>query len=147
MNRIFLASLAFFVAFAQRGAAADGPSEVDGTWEVQKWFEADKKWVEEPESKYVAVRRDGVQTITKGDKPHSKMRFKVDTASKPKQVEFETIPDGDKKSNKLLGIYELDGDIMKVAILSDPDKRAKERPAGFEEDGTNWIYVYKRISK
>lgn len=122
-------------------------TEIDGTWELQKSMEGGGKWVDETAAKFVAVRRDGIQTITKDGTLFSRRRFSVDLSSSPKSVDLDDLEDAEKKIGRTLGIYELEGDTLKLALPSDPSKRSTDRPKDFEEDGSKWLYLDQRAEE
>jgi uncharacterized protein (TIGR03067 family) len=88
--------------------------------------------------------KDGVSTVTIGDSILIKSNFTVDPTKKPKAIDFEVI-DGQGKGTKLHGIYEIDGDTMKICLtVAD-----KDRPTDFttKADGGRTLTVWKRVKK
>jgi uncharacterized protein (TIGR03067 family) len=67
--------------------------------------------------------------------------YTIDPAAKPKRMET-TPSSGPYKDKPLLGIYELDGDTLKICYASP----GKERPTEFtSKEGSGWILsVHKR---
>lgn len=121
-----------------------GPSELDGTWKLIGYS---VKGVEDSEivaQDYVIVRRDGLQSITKGGEEFSTNLFVVHTTKSPKEIDFY----GTKSKTALTitgrGIYELDGKLLTVAIDSDEDSDV--RPSNFEPSGKIKAR-YERIEK
>jgi uncharacterized protein (TIGR03067 family) len=120
--------------------ADDKPKEdidkIQGAWTVSR-MEINGK--QQPKTLPVKVTFDGDKLLaTVGKlKPESKGTIKLDPKQEPKWYEVKT-PEG----LTVLGIYELDGDTLKVCLSSPGD----ERPKTFEtsqEDGRTFI-TYRR---
>lgn len=73
-----------------------------------------------------------------------KAKFTVDPAKQPKSLDYE-VTEGRNQGTKQLGIYELDGDTMKIC-LADP---GAERPMDFVTRGKRGytVGVWKRERK
>jgi uncharacterized protein (TIGR03067 family) len=87
------------------------------------------------------VAKDGVSTISFGDRVYMKAKFSIDPMKKPKTIDYEIV-EGDNKGKKVLGIYEIDGDKVKFCF-STPDK---DRPSEFtaKAGSGNTLSVWKR---
>jgi len=88
--------------------------------------------------------KDGVSTATFGEAFTIKSKFTVDPAKKPKAIDFE-VTDGDQKGTKLHGVYELDGDTLKLCLTT----ADSDRPTDFTTkagDGRT-LTVWKRAKK
>jgi len=87
------------------------------------------------------VAKDGVSTISFGDRVYMKARFSVDPTKKPKAIDYEIL-EGETKGKKVLGIYEIDGDKLKFCFAT-PDK---DRPSDFtaKAGSGNTLSVWKR---
>jgi len=87
------------------------------------------------------VAKDGVSTISFGDRVYMKARFSVDPTKKPKTIDYEIL-EGETKGKKVLGIYEIDGDKLKFCFAT-PDK---DRPSDFtaKAGSGNTLSVWKR---
>jgi uncharacterized protein (TIGR03067 family) len=69
--------------------------------------------------------------------------FAVDSSKKPKTIDI-TFKEGDKDGEVRKGLYELDGDILKICLGS---PQASERPAEFKSQGDVLVFTYKRVKK
>jgi uncharacterized protein (TIGR03067 family) len=126
------------------GAADDKKTDADklqGTW-VAVSVEHSGKTVPEDKVKNVkAIFKDDTITITTGgqDKPASK--FKLDPKKKVKTID---ITAGEKEET-MQGIYELDGDTLKVCLVAP----GKDRPTEFgtKEGEAATLIKFKRDKK
>lgn len=127
------------VPFLGAGDHTKKGTEVDGTWKLIKYIEDGKPNESEVKANYLIVRNDGVQVITKGGKPFSKVNFEVDPTKTPRYIDFI-----DDKGTRVGGVYEIEGHEMRVAIFADSEKRKTGRPSDLKEEG-NIIAVYERV--
>jgi len=149
--RIFLAALVCAVGFAASGTLADDKADLEK--ELQKF---QGNWnIESSETGGVAVPADqlkGFIVIFAGDKHTLKFEEKVfqegtlklDLSKSPKTVDV-TMTEGPSKGVVMLGIYEIDGDTLKVCF----DPQGKKRPTEFksESGSQNFVNVHKRLKK
>ena len=101
------------------------------------------------EGKVEAISKDAVRVIT-DDKYTMKLHplltikgaYKIDPTTNPKAMET-TPSSGPYKDKPLLGIYELDGDSLKICYALP----GKDRPTEFSsKEGSGWILtVHKRL--
>jgi uncharacterized protein (TIGR03067 family) len=89
------------------------------------------------------VAKDGETTVTIGGSTFLKAKYTVDPSKKPKTIDY-TLTDGPNKGKKQLGIYEIDGDLVKICFAS-PDA---ERPTEFttKADSGRTLSVWKRAA-
>ena len=68
---------------------------------------------------------------------------KLGASKKPKTIDMKAL-DGRSKGDVLLGIYQLDGDALKLCVASDP--KINDRPSRFtsEVGSKNFLYTFKR---
>ncbi len=130
-------------------AAADKPPDdvkkdlekMQGTW-VMTVLEIDGKLVPEEKLKdtTLVIKGDKYTTTVKG-KSHE-ATFTLDPAKKPKAIDM-TMADGPNKDKVHRGIYELDGDTLRLCRGQQPDR---ERPAEFGTwpDSGVFLVVWKR---
>jgi uncharacterized protein (TIGR03067 family) len=119
-------------------------SEIDGTWEVTRFNELGKDAAQDAKSKFLVVRENGEQSMTKGGKPCGKtICYSIDPTAKPKRFTFSDPNQPDKIA--YVGIYELNGDAMKVAMFAKKAKRATEWPKDFEPSKEKHVAEYKRV--
>ena len=67
---------------------------------------------------------------------------RLDPTQKPKTFDL-TLLDGSKKGTSVSGIYELDGDVLKMCVVLGSDKR----PTDFAPKDGNLISIWKRKPK
>jgi len=129
-------------ATAQKGAKA-GPLE--GTWEIVKLQVKGKD--------LTPFLKDAAPTMTfKGDAYEfnagpgaEKGTFKLDAKARPATIDLR-ITEGNGKGKTQLGIYELDGDTLKMCMA---DEGAKERPTKFAsaEDAPEFLLATLKRKK
>jgi uncharacterized protein (TIGR03067 family) len=119
-------------------------SEIDGAWEVTHFNEVGKDAAQDAKATFVVTRENGEQTMTKGGKPcGKKLCFSIDPTATPKRLTFSDPDQPDKIT--YVGIYELNGDAMKVAMFAKKAKRATEWPADFKPSKDKHVAEYKRV--
>lgn len=128
---------------AQNGAKA-GPLE--GTWEVVKLQIKGRDLTE--------ALKDGAPTMTfKGDAyvftggPEAeKGTFKLDAKARPAAIDLKILESATGKGKTQLGIYELDGDTLRLCMA---DEGAKERPTKFAsaEDAPEFLLATLKRKK
>src|SRR5262245_43113599 len=118
-------------------APADGqeaPKTLQGTWTIVASFDLDGKRVPIKDGQkgppfgsgtivFEAAR--GVFKDLHGKGRHQEFTFTVDSAPKPKQIDFKDAPTG---KDLWLGIYQTDGDTLKLCF----GKTSKGRPTEFK---------------
>src|SRR5262249_17532944 len=82
---------------------------------------------------------DGKLTLKREDKGDLELTYKLDTTKDPKHITLE----GDGK--KMVGIYTLDGDELRVCLSEDPDNRPTEFAT---KAGTKTVFgILKRVKQ
>jgi uncharacterized protein (TIGR03067 family) len=114
-----------------------------------EWSMVSVKQDGEEGSKYLVkgskrVCKDDELTVTIDDRLYMKAKIVVDPAKKPKAIDY-TVTEGFNKGKKLLGIYEVDGDMVTFCFA----RPGKDRPKEFTSDtGSGHTYsIWKRDSK
>ncbi len=134
--------LAFGVlVWAAGSARADDKANLQGAWLVEKGIE---DGVEMPakEREKLKVEFKGDKILLHEDKMVETDGFHLDAGKSPKAI--DVIPE--KKDEKpLLGIYQLEGDILKLCFSHQGQKRPGEF-ASTKESGTLLLYL-KRVNK
>ena len=135
--------------FASALVAAPVPKEKEklkdedaivGTWSIDNFDAAGDK--PPPPDQVAAIRfvfaEKGVFKMTGGPPERGEGTFKLDPAAKTKTIDITL--DG----KKMLGLYELDGDTLKMCIPNSPDS---PRPEEMKADGKARIAVvtFKRV--
>ena len=127
-------------ADAKDDAVKKDMDALQGKWQVASM---------ERDGEAVPVAKDAVRVIT-GDKyemtlfPDLKIegKFKIDPTAKPKTIE-STATSGPYKDQELLGIYELDGDTLKICYALP----GKDRPTEFKSKEGVMLFVHKKVKK
>jgi len=147
MRRIGVCTLAIglFATFALVGGAQDSASElkkIQGTWRFIAQEMGGKASTKEDLAKMTIVFtgdrfdvRDDGKTVQAGT-------HKFDPTKKPGQVDA-VITEGEGKDSKMLGIYEMTGDTMKVCF----DPMGKARPTSFTPKEGQFSAVVQREKK
>lgn len=135
---VFALGLCIFAAGRTR---ADEKANLQGAWLVEKGIE---DGVEMPakEREKLKVEFKGDKILLYEDKMVETDGFRLDADKSPKAI--DVIPE--KKDEKpLLGIYQLEGDILKLCFSHQGQKRPGEF-ASTKESGTLLLYL-KRVNK
>jgi uncharacterized protein (TIGR03067 family) len=87
---------------------------------------------------------DDRYTVKKGDEVIQVGTQKLDPSKSPKAIDVK-ITEGLNKGAAMLGIYEIDGDTLKVCF----DEQGKKRPTEFRSpaDSATFVNVHKRVKK
>ena len=152
--RISLAALFCAIGFAASGGSgtladekADLEKEVrkfQGAWTFESSETGGAK-LPVGELKALILTFEGLKhTVKKGDDVIQVGTQKLDPSKSPKTIDV-TIADGPNKGTVMLGIYEIDGDTLKVCF----DPQGKKRPTEFKSapGSENFVNVHKRVKK
>lgn len=151
-----ISSVALFcaVAFGASGGSgtpADDKADLEqeikkfqGTWTIES-SEAGGNELPADELKTLVVTFEGEKhTVKKGDEVIQVGTQKIDPSKSPKTIDV-TFSEGPHKGTVMLGIYEFDGDVLKVCF----DSEGKTRPTEFKSPpgSKNFVNVHKRVKK
>jgi uncharacterized protein (TIGR03067 family) len=141
---LWFAALATLCAGAAWGAddAKKDTDKLQGTWEAQA---VEREGKDDPNLKGALISFNGDKfTVKMGDRVLMAGTLKVDTSKKPHTIDA-TVTEGDTKGLTLPGIFELDGDTLKVCS----DGQGKKRPTEFKTapDTGLMMVVAKRVKK
>jgi uncharacterized protein (TIGR03067 family) len=151
MQRL-LAALATVGLLVVPGAvrADDAKKDLDklqGTWEITEVVNSGKAIAGEKLKGGQVVFKGDEMTIKEGDddKDPRKFTVKLDPGKKPRALDATAL-NRDQKGSVSPGIYELDGDALKICS---PNDDSKERPKAFKsEEGSSVILLtLKRVKK
>jgi uncharacterized protein (TIGR03067 family) len=150
--RISFAALCCAVGFAASGGPgtlADDKADLEkevrkfqGTWTFES-SEAGGRELPTVELKLLLLTFEGDKhTVKKGDEVVQVGIQKLDPSKSPKTIDV-TMTEGPSKGTVMLGIYELDGDTLKVCF----DPRGKKRPTEFKSapGSENFVNIHKRV--
>jgi uncharacterized protein (TIGR03067 family) len=130
------------VSAATEDAAVENEvKKLAGTWIGVSGEETGKKAPEKEIKQLKLVFAGDKFTATAGGKLVMKGSVRVDPARKPKTIDL--VSDGPRQKGKISpGIYELDGDTLRLCLVD----TGAERPKEFSTDGAEGrhLLVYKR---
>ena len=152
--RISLVALFCAVGFAASGGSgtladekADLEKEVrkfQGTWTFESSETGGKKLPIDELKGLILTFEGHKHTVKKGDEVIQVGTQKLDPSKSPKTIDV-TMTEGPSKGTVMLGIYEIDGDVLKVCF----DAQGKKRPTEFKSapGSENFVNVHKRVKK
>jgi uncharacterized protein (TIGR03067 family) len=140
-----------FAVFGGSGTRADDKADLEkeiskfrGTWTFES-SEAGGKKLPAGDLKGLVLTFGGDKhTVKKGDEVIQVGTQKLDPSKSPKAIDV-TMTEGLNKGAVMLGIYEIDGDTLKVCF----DPQGKKRPTEFKSapGSENFVNVHKRVKK
>jgi uncharacterized protein (TIGR03067 family) len=124
-------------------ARADDQEKFQGTWKPEKAVQGGMSMPAEELEKMSIEFKGNMAMPRHGEKQEKAAEFKLDASKKPKTIDI-SVPQGDK-SEHVKGIYEFDGDTLKICFSKD----GGERPEKFEsaEGSKSMLIVLKRVKK
>jgi uncharacterized protein (TIGR03067 family) len=152
--RIALAALLCAVGFAACGGSAtraedkaDLEKEIrkfQGTWTFESSEAGGKKLPADVLKGLILTFEGAKHTVKKGDEILQVGTQKLDPSKSPKTIDV-TMTEGPNKGAVMLGIYEFEGDTLKVCF----DPEGKKRPTEFKSPpgSNNFVNVHKRVKK
>jgi uncharacterized protein (TIGR03067 family) len=119
-------------------------SQLEGQWSMVSGEANGISMPKETVNNGKRVAKDGETTISFGGQVYFKAKISIDPAKKPKAIDY-TMTEGPTKGKTHLGIYELDGDIVKFCFAAP----GKDRPTEFtaKEGSERTLSVWKRDKK
>jgi uncharacterized protein (TIGR03067 family) len=139
------------VSVGDRTIAGDDPkadqaaaelSKLQGTWRATAAWTTKGTEIRQDSLKNTFLVIDGDRRITKTNgRPGPPLTIRLDPSQSPKAID-STHNDGNHKGQVVRGIYELNGDTLKIA---EGMPTRPGRPAGFEA-GSGWgVGIYERV--
>lgn len=122
-------------------ATAKELKKLKGVWKVVE-LEADGKKAPANEIEGMRWTIDDKEILAKDPgEPGKKVSFTIDPSKSPKEIDLEPL-EGTEKGKKLGGIYELDGDKLKVCVGD------KVRPTDFKTDAKGLgLIAFERVKE
>lgn len=115
---------------------------IQGTWKADKFDNGGGPGGPPPgelEKIRFVFEKEGKFKIAGGPNGEEmKGTFKIDPAAKVKAIDLTITPPGSEKPETMLGLYELDGDTLKVCMTGGPNK---VRPEEFKTDGKSLVII------
>jgi uncharacterized protein (TIGR03067 family) len=129
---LWLSALSLGLGWARAGDGKD-QDHLQGTWAVTELVANGKPAPEEVVQKMKWTVKGDKLTLSlpgRDGKPATKeFRFKLGPTKSPRTIDLTAL-DGPYKGTVSLGIYELDGDTLKLCVSNNP--RKKDRPGAFD---------------
>ena len=150
--RISFAALCCALGFTASGGfgnPADDKADVEkevrkfqGTWTFESCATGGKELPAGELKGLILTFEDDKHTVKKGDEVIQVGTQKLDPSKSPKTIDV-TMVEGPHKGTVMLGIYEIDGDTLKVCF----DPEGKTRPTEFKSPpgSKNFVNVHKRV--
>ncbi|HEX4796132.1 MAG TPA: TIGR03067 domain-containing protein [Humisphaera sp.] len=141
-----LLSLVLIAADKPKDIGAQDRQKLQGAWQFVQELHGDSDTSDE--GKHCQFIFDGDKfTVKKDDKEILSGTFTIDTAKSPAQIDLKILKDDEEERNgqTSLGIYQLDGDKLKVCAC-EPSR--DQRPGEFATKGTDLLMVVmERVKK
>ncbi len=138
-------------AFGSSGTLSDSKADLEkevkkfqGTWTFESSETGGKKLVSDELKGLILIFEGDKHTVKKGDEVIQVGTQILDLSKSPKAIDV-TMTEGPNKGMVMLGIYEFDGDTLKVCF----DPQGKKRPTEFKTGpgSENFVNVHKRVKK
>lgn len=152
--RVSLAALLCAVGFAASGltgALADDKGDHEkevrkfrGSWTIESSVTGGKEIPPDQLKGLIVIYEGDKHTVKMGDKVIQVGTQKLDPSKSPKTIDM-TMTEGPSKGTVMLGIYEIDGDTLKVCF----DPQGNKRPTEFKSapGSVNFVNIHKRMKK
>ena len=133
------------------GTVADDKAELEkearkfqGTWTFESSVTGSEELPADQLKMLVVIFEGDKHTVKKGDDVFQVGTQKLDPSKSPKTIDV-TMAEGPNKGTVMLGIYEIDGDTLKVCF----DPQGKKRPTEFKSEAgsQDFLNVHKRVKK
>jgi uncharacterized protein (TIGR03067 family) len=125
-----------------RDAAGDELKKLEGIWKIESLQDSGKEASREETQRITLEIKGTTLSARAGDRSAGKGTVKLDPSKTPKAIDL-TPEEGPEKGKTGLGIYQLEGDTLKICIA----EPGKERPKEFvSKPGTQTtLMVLKRV--
>jgi uncharacterized protein (TIGR03067 family) len=145
--RVFVTVIAVLVLVGAGGAQDTRKKEMtllEGEWSMVSGEANGQSMPKETVKSGKRVAKDGQTTITIGGQVYFKARFSIDPTRNPKAIDY-MMTEGPTKGKTHLGIYEIDGDLVKFCFAAPGNDRPTEFTA--KEGSQRTLSVWKRDAK
>jgi uncharacterized protein (TIGR03067 family) len=146
-HHLFTIALVSSVTLATepRDQVKDEIAKLQGTWKLVAAEAAGRPLPKEILEKLVSMVIQGdafTETFKGKENDPDRAKIRVDPSKSPKEIDFaDAEPEAGKEPNVHLGIYEIDGDTLKICI----SRPGMPRPKKFQAPDLNTLLrVYKR---
>jgi len=144
-------SVSVFAASGVTGVRADDKADIEketrkfqGTWNIESSVTGGTEVPADQLKGFLVIFEGDKHTLKSGDQVFQVGTQKIDPSKSPKTIDV-TMTEGPSKGTVMLGIYEIDGDTLKVCF----DPTGKKRPTEFKSEAgsQNFVNVHKRVKK
>ena len=151
MSLVALVCASGFAVSGGSGILADDKADFEkevrkfqGTWTIESSVTGGKEIPPGELKGFIVIFEGDKHTVKKGDEVIQVATQKLDPSKSPKTIDV-TMIEGPAKGAVMLGIYEIDGDTLKVCF----DPQGKKRPTEFKSTpgSENFVNVHKRVKK
>jgi uncharacterized protein (TIGR03067 family) len=153
MRSAFMTMLCTFGLIVSDGSGtrADEKADIEkemkkfeGTWNIESSVSGGQESPRDQLKAFLVIYEGDKHTLKYGDKVFQVGTQKIDPSKSPKTIDV-TMTEGPQKGTVMLGIYEIDGDTLKVCF----DPEGKKRPTEFKSEtgSQNFLNVHKRVKK
>ena len=156
MNRFGIPVAALFCAIgfgvsAVTGALADEKRDLEmevkkfqGIWTIESSVAGGTETPADQLKGLIVIFEGDKHTVKNGDNVIQVGTQKLDPSKSPKTIDV-TMTEGPSKGTVMLGIYEFDGDTLKVCF----DAEGKKRPTEFKSapGSATFVNIHKRVKK
>ena len=109
---------------------------IQGTWRLEKFEGEDKPPADSGD--ILLIFKEGKMSVSVAGRANQKGEYKLDATAKPKAIDLTKPGENDAR-----GIYELDGDTLKICLVDDGKA---VRPTEFKAAGKRiMLFVLKRV--
>ena len=144
LTGVFILSFCISANADEKPEMAKELKKFAGEWTFVSVEAAGKKIVAEALNGRTVVFEGTKYSVKRGDEVEESATLKIDPTKSPKYFDV-IVTEGPNKDSKILGIYEFDGDKLKVCF----DPTGKKRPTEFKtaEDSSVVLVVHKKVKK
>jgi uncharacterized protein (TIGR03067 family) len=144
-TRLFSFGLIVVVLATAIGAETEAVKKdlaaLQGEWTMVSGTADGQPMPEETRKEMKRICKGDEITVMMGEQVFLKAKITIDSASKPKTIDYQMI-EGFTKGKKQFGIYELEGDTFKACFAAPGDERPKDFSSKAGEHRT--VSVWKR---
>lgn len=151
MSLVALFCVSGFAVAGGSGLLADDPADLEkelrkfqGAWTIESSVTGGMEIPRADLKGFLVIYEGEKHTVKNGDQVIQVGTQKIDPSKSPKTIDV-TMLSGPNKGAVMLGIYEFDGDTLKVCF----DSQGKKRPTEFKSmaGSQNFVNVHKRVKK
>jgi uncharacterized protein (TIGR03067 family) len=136
-----LLAACLLIAAAPDDAARKDLERMQGDWQCTGLTVDGFRVPDDDAQAYFRTNRGDRYAVTRYEKPAGKGTIRLDATKSPRQI--DATPDGPAaKKGPLMGIYEIDGDTMRICVAT----AGKERPREFasRQGSGHYLWVWTR---